>query len=147
MPMPETTGGQQDTRFKRGHSGNPAGRPKGSRHKMTVLAEKLLSDEAEAIVKKVIEMAKAGDMTAARAVLDRVLPAMKGRSVNLVLPPICRPEDVTRALSIVIEAIGRGDITPDEAATISGVLEAKRRTIEMVELEARLTALEHRLKG
>jgi hypothetical protein len=33
-PMPETADKKQDTRFKPGQSGNPAGRPKGSRHKI-----------------------------------------------------------------------------------------------------------------
>ncbi|RYE67350.1 MAG: hypothetical protein EOO79_05325 [Oxalobacteraceae bacterium] len=33
-PNPETTGQKQDTRFKPGQSGNPAGRPKGARAKL-----------------------------------------------------------------------------------------------------------------
>jgi hypothetical protein len=35
-----------------------------------------------------------------------------------------------------------GDITPEEANVVVGVLEAKRRSIETCELEARMTALE-----
>ena len=34
-PPPDTTGEQQDTRFKPGQSGNPAGRPKGARNKVS----------------------------------------------------------------------------------------------------------------
>jgi len=37
--MPDTTEKKQNTRFKPGQSGNPAGRPKGSRNKVS---EKLL---------------------------------------------------------------------------------------------------------
>lgn len=33
--MPEVTGQKQDTRFKPGQSGNPAGRPKGARSKLS----------------------------------------------------------------------------------------------------------------
>lgn len=39
--MPETTGAKQDTRFKPGQSGNPDGRPKGSKNK---IAEDFLTD-------------------------------------------------------------------------------------------------------
>ncbi len=43
--MPENTGAKQDTRFKPGQSGNPAGKPKGARHK---LQEDFLRDVQEA---------------------------------------------------------------------------------------------------
>ena len=42
--QPAPTGIKQDTRFKPGQSGNPAGRPKGSRQK---LAESFLADLAD----------------------------------------------------------------------------------------------------
>ena len=42
--LPDTTGEKQDTRFKPGQSGNPAGRPQGSRNKVS---EKLLEALAE----------------------------------------------------------------------------------------------------
>jgi hypothetical protein len=38
--------------------------------------------------------------------------------------------------------MARGEITPDDASDISGVLEARRRAIETVELEARIVSLE-----
>ena len=36
--------------FQKGRSGNPAGKPPGTRNKMTLLAEALLDNEAEALV-------------------------------------------------------------------------------------------------
>ncbi|WP_312016129.1 DUF5681 domain-containing protein [Bradyrhizobium sp. JYMT SZCCT0428] len=43
MPSPEITGRKQaDTRFKPGKSGNPDGRPKGSRNATTLALETLL---------------------------------------------------------------------------------------------------------
>jgi len=44
----------------------------------------------------------------------------------------------------VIAAMAKGEITPDDAGTIAGVLEARRRAIETVELEARMVALEEK---
>ena len=37
-----------------------------------------------------------------------------------------------------------GEISPDEAAVVAGVLEIKRRAIETVEIERRIAALEER---
>ena len=74
--------------FKPGQSGNPAGRPKGARHRTTVAIEALLDGEGEAITRKAIEAAKAGDMVAIRLVLDRICPPRKTRPIHIELPPI-----------------------------------------------------------
>jgi hypothetical protein len=52
--------------FKKGQSGNPAGPAKGTRHKITMLAEKLLEDDRDDIVRAVIAAAKGRDPTAMR---------------------------------------------------------------------------------
>jgi hypothetical protein len=39
--------------FQKGQSGNPAGRPRGSRNRTTILMQALLADRAEAIGRKV----------------------------------------------------------------------------------------------
>jgi hypothetical protein len=74
--------------------------------------------------------------------LDRVVPVRKGRPVQLDLPTIESATDVLAALSLTVAAMAEGEITPDEAAVVAGVLETKRKAIETVELEARLTHLE-----
>lgn len=43
--------------FRKGVSGNPAGRAPGARHKATVAAEALLDGEAEGLTRKAIERA------------------------------------------------------------------------------------------
>jgi hypothetical protein len=53
--MPETTDKKQDTRFKPGHSGNPAGRPKGSRNKISEKLLEALATDFDAYGKDVIE--------------------------------------------------------------------------------------------
>jgi len=40
--------------FKEGQSGNPAGRPKGSRNRATVALEKILDGDAESILRKAV---------------------------------------------------------------------------------------------
>jgi hypothetical protein len=126
--------------------GNP-GKPKGARHKTTLIAEKLaieklMEDDAEGVARRVIGAAKDGDMTAARLVLERIYPVRKGRPVHLDLPEIERVADLPVALSALLSAMGHGEITPEEAAVVANVIEAKRRTLETVELEQRIAVLE-----
>ena len=40
--------------FQKGQSGNPAGRPRGSRNRATILFQNLLEDDAEAIARKAV---------------------------------------------------------------------------------------------
>ncbi|MCZ2097331.1 MAG: DUF5681 domain-containing protein, partial [Anaerolineae bacterium] len=49
------------TAWAPGQSGNPAGRPRGTRNRATLLAEALLDGEVDAIVRRVIDGALAGD--------------------------------------------------------------------------------------
>jgi len=131
--------------------GNP-GKPKGARHKTTLIAEKLaierlMEDDAEGVTRRVIEAAKVGDMTAARLVLERIYPVRKGRPVHLDLPEIETVADLPVALSALLSAMGHGEITPEEAAVVANVIEAKRRTLETVELEQRIVVLEEAKAG
>ena len=129
-------------KFKKGRSGNTKGKPKGARNKATLAAEALLEGEAEAITRKAIDKALEGDMAAIRLCLERILPAVKSRPIEIDLPPVETTKDIAAAHGAVIAAMARGEITPDDASDISGVLEVRRRAIETVELEARIVALE-----
>jgi hypothetical protein len=133
---------QRGRPFPKGKSGNPRGKPQGTRHRATMAVQVLLDGEAEALTRKCIELATNGDTTALRLCLERLAPAMKSRPVTLTLPAIETPTDILGAHTAAIQAMAAGEITPDEAATIAGVLEAKRRAIETVEIERRLQVLE-----
>ena len=109
--------------------GNPAGKPKGARHKATMLAERLLQDDIENIVNAVLTAACSGDKTAARIVLDRIAPARKGRPVEFELPPIEAPLDLLPTIEAVVSAMAAGELSPDEASAVAAVIEVKRRTL------------------
>ena len=59
--------------FSKGTSGNPAGRPPGSRDRATLLMESLLEGEAEQLTRKAIELALAGDIATLRLCLERLI--------------------------------------------------------------------------
>ena len=128
--------------FQSGSSGNPSGRPRGSRNAVTLAVEALLDGEAEAITRRAIEAALAGDMAAIRLVIDRVAPPRKSRPVQIDLPDVSDARGVAQAQAAVVAYVAGGDITPDEGMALSGLLEARRKAIETEELEARVCRLE-----
>jgi hypothetical protein len=128
--------------FEKGESGNPAGRPRGSRNRATLLMESLLADDAEAIGRKAIEMAKQGDMAAIRLCMDRLAPARKGEPVAFDLPPLDKPADSVAAAAEIVAAVAAGELTPAEAAELAKVIDVYVRAIATKGFDERLTKLE-----
>jgi hypothetical protein len=143
---PEKTGPMQAPsnggRFQKGQSGNPAGKPRGTRSRVTVIAQQLMNDDLELIIKAVTEAAKAGDMTAAKIVLDRVAPIRKGSLVPFSLPEIRSAAGALEASNAVLSACANGEITPQEAADINNLIARHVKLIEVAELEKRVEQLE-----
>jgi hypothetical protein len=133
---------KRDTKFKPGQSGNPAGRPRGSRHSVTIAVEQMLEGEAEALTRKAIDLALAGDMTALRLCLDRIAPARKDRPVAFALPTLAQAADAAKASAAIVEAVAVGELTPSEAGDLSRIIEGFTRTLEATELEQRIERLE-----
>jgi len=118
--------------------GNPGRRP-GCRNKATLAALALLEGEAEALTRKAVELALAGDTVALRLVLDRILP--KGRAPRISLP-MQTLADLEQATGIIGAALAEGQLGLDEVGQLTSLVEARRRVIETTELERRLAALE-----
>jgi hypothetical protein len=145
--LAETTAGKQRGRpFRKGESGNPQGRSRGARHRVTIMVERLMADDASDITKAVITAAKAGDVAAARVVLDRIAPIHKGAPLEIDLPPVATTEGITAALAALVAEMSAGTVTPEEAQMVASLIEAQRKAIETNELELRLRAIEERLK-
>jgi hypothetical protein len=98
---PDNAGKKQDGRFKKGQSGNPCGMRRGSRHRATLAAEKLLDGEAH----KCIELAKNGDTTALRLCLERLIPPRKDRPIAFDLPAFSKASDAASAMSGLLQAV------------------------------------------
>lgn len=139
---PETTGGQQRGRFPPGVSGNPAGRPRGARHRATLLAERLMTGDVEDVVKAVLSAAKGGDIQAAKVILDRVAPARRDSPISFDMPKVGSASDAAQAMSAVLEAVSDGTISPGEGQAVANLVAVHLRALEASEFEARLSALE-----
>ena len=133
--------------FKKGQSGNPSGRPVGARSKRMLALDALAEGEADAVVAAMLEKAKQGDVTAAGLILSRVWGPRKGRPTPIALPAVRTAEGTTAALAAVVAAVSSGELTPDEAQAVAGVLEVQRKAIETQELERRIAALESAKEG
>ena len=131
-------------RFKPGQSGNPGGRKPGTRTRATIFGEAILQKDADAIIQAVVDAAKAGDPTAMRLCVERLIPVRKGRPIVFPLPKIETATDVGKAMAAVASLMADGTLTPDEASAVAGVVEMRRKAIETTEMEARLRALEDR---
>src|SRR5882762_7758832 len=79
--------------FRPGQSGNPAGKPKGTRNRVTLMLEALLAGEAEEIARKAIALAKAGDSRALKACFDRLLPPRRDRAIAFSFPDVATVAD------------------------------------------------------
>ncbi len=135
--MPKTR-----TSFKKGQSGNPAGRKQGSRNSVTIRAAELLDGEAEALTRKAIELALSGDTIALRLCLERICPPRRDRPIKVKMAHVETPQDVLQAIAKVVDAVARGAITPSEGQALASLIETQRKAIETVEIEQRLAAVE-----
>lgn len=138
-PNPQSNSPVRGRPFEKGNGGR---RP-GSRNRTTLVAEALLKDEEVELVRKAIELAKAGDGPMLKFLLERILP--KERSVRLDLPAVDCSSDAVDALAAVIDAVGSGQIAPNEGLALANLVAVFARTINVADLELRLDNFEKKL--
>jgi hypothetical protein len=107
----------------------------------------LIEGEGEAVVQALLAAAKSGDVSAARALLDRLVPPRKERPVKVALPELRSAKDARDAVAAVAAAVADGEMLPGEGEALVKLLEAYARTAAAAELEERVAALEVRLVG
>ncbi len=117
--------GARDTKGRFG-PGNP-GKPLGVRNKATQAALTLLEGEAEALVRKAVEMALGGDLVALRLCLERLAPVRRNSAIQFDLPDLSTSKSAPAAAKAVLEALSDGRITPADAETALRVIESWRK--------------------
>ena len=89
----------------------------------------MLEGEAKALTRKAIELGLAGDTTALRLCLERLVPPRKDRPILLDLPAIKSADDAAKAIGTVLAAVAEGRITPSEAGEVMALIEACRKNV------------------
>jgi hypothetical protein len=98
------------------------GRPKGSKNRATIAVENMMEGEAEAITRRCIDLAKAGDPTALKLVMDRIAPVRKGRP----LQGLARRANET-SVEALLRGVLEGELTPEEGKDVVGMIESAAR--------------------
>lgn len=127
------------TAWKPGQSGNPEGRPKGIPNPQTKLRRMI---DAGKIVAKLQEAALAGDVQAARTLLERALPVHRATAAPVEVPGMADAPDLTSKAQAVLAAVAEGSIPPDMGAQLVTAIGTVARVAEIDELQRRIAALE-----
>jgi hypothetical protein len=102
-------------------------------NKTTLATQALLEEEAEALTRKAIELAKAGNPVALRLCLQRLLPPPpKDRTVNFTLPKQEGTYYLFNAIRAILEAVAQGEITPGEGQTVTTILETYLKGVRRI---------------
>jgi hypothetical protein len=127
--------------FQKGQSGNPAGRPRGSRNKASIRMQEMLEENIDQLVQKALDLALAGNMGALRLCLDRAA-SMRANEPLVEMPPLAKAGNATGAIAQLASAAAAGDITADEAAKLAKVISLYVDSLQAHEFEERLENLE-----
>ena len=96
--------------------------------------------EAEELVRKAVELAKAGDVVMLKFLVGRILP--RERLIKLDLPRMELADDVVVALGSVMRAVSDGRISPSEGAALATLINSQQKAIDMADVVKRLDSLE-----
>jgi hypothetical protein len=116
------------------------GRPKGSKNKSTNSSQELIEGFGPLITTKCIsDFERTGNNTS-KVILMREL--LKEKPKKFKMGPTNTPEECLKRYDDVLQGVSKGKIKPQEGEIIGRILEGKLKAITIVELAARVEALE-----
>ncbi|MHB8949364.1 MAG: DUF5681 domain-containing protein [Rhodoferax sp.] len=125
--------------WQRGQSGNPKGKTPGSGALQKLRAS--IAADVPDILAGLVVAAKAGDVQAARLILERVLPPIKAieQAVELQFPD---GGTLTAQGRAVLSAVAAGELAPGQGAVLLAAIGSLARVTAIDEIETRLSKLE-----
>ena len=124
--------------WKPGQSGNPKGRPPGTGEVAKMRAAN--TGNVPAILESLTTAALAGDVQAARLLLERALPPIKPVEQS---QPLSLPDGtLTEQGRAVLASVAAGELAPGQGAALLGAIGTLARVSEVDELARRIEALE-----
>lgn len=133
----------RSSNWKKGTSGNPRGRKPGTSE--VARLRKAIAEHIPDVLQQLAAQAKAGDVAAARLLLERVLPPVRAteQAVPLDLPE----QGLVAQGEAILSAAGTGTLAPGQAAQLLQALGALSKLVETEDLMSRIAALEEAAKG
>jgi len=125
-------------RWKPGESGNPAGRRPGTGE--VARLRSAIAEHVPNIIDKLVENAIAGDVGAARLLIERVIPPIKASEE--ATPVEIPPGTLTEQGRAIVESVADGALAPGQGAALLASLGTLAKLAETDELARRISALE-----
>jgi hypothetical protein len=129
------------SKFNKGQSGNPAGRPTGLTAATQIRKE--IESALPGILATVIRQASEGDLQAAKLLLDKICPNLRPQALPVNIPiGISLPDTGNH----VVNATLNGIIPPDIGSMLIRALAEQGKLIELQDMAERLQRLEKLLE-
>lgn len=127
------------SKFKKGQSGNPGGRPRGVTDRRTAYAG-LIEQHIPELIEAAIKMAKAGDVQAMRLCIERVIPKAQRPAINVTIPKSMTADEAVSIKAEILQSALEGKGSIDDAERLMSMVDSlTKQTNTAINLEINTT--------
>ncbi len=143
----ENIGRDNQGRFTVGNPGGPGGPRRRTSELRRAAEEAITPEHVAAMVRKATRMGLEGDLAAMRLVFDRTCgrateAPVDAEPLGVALPRLRTADDCNTAIERLIDGICKGTVDRESAKLLIDAIQTRVKSIEVNELEERLTQLE-----